>query len=104
VPIRATPAVFREICDINATELFPSSARGAGVEPLLFGRRQLAQALGVSLASLARLDAAAKLPRALRLSGRKLWARETIVEWIRLGCPPRKEFELRTAQSNHQHR
>jgi predicted DNA-binding transcriptional regulator AlpA len=60
---------------------------------LTYGRPELAQALGISLASLDRLDAAGTVPRAVRIGGRKLWVRETIAEWLRAGAPSRKEWE-----------
>ena len=66
------------------------------VLPLTYSRKELAQALGLGLATLDRLNAGGKLPRAVTLSaGRIAWRRETIDRWLQSGCPDRLTFEKR---------
>ena len=79
----------------------PAADTAPAVVPLTYGRRELALALGISLATLDRLDAGGKVPQAVRIGGRKVWCRETIAEWLRAGAPPRKEWQaLQVAQRN----
>jgi excisionase family DNA binding protein len=67
-------------------------------EPLLLTADQAAELLGVSTASLYRMQARGRLPKPHRLSpGCVRYSRETLVEWVRMGCPPLKEFEARKA-------
>ncbi|MGL4464102.1 MAG: helix-turn-helix transcriptional regulator, partial [Planctomycetia bacterium] len=56
-------------------------------EPIMLGRLELARALCVSASTVDRMDAAGELPAAVKLRGRKVWRREAIEEWSRLGCP-----------------
>lgn len=63
------------------------------VMPLVYGRRELALALGISVPTLDRLDAGGKLPGAVRVGGRKVWLREIIAEWLRAGAPERRTWE-----------
>ena len=65
--------------------------------PLLIGRPRLAAMLDISLASLDRLTVAKKTPEPVRLGGRVLWRVSDIDEWMRLGCPDRKRFDLLSA-------
>jgi predicted DNA-binding transcriptional regulator AlpA len=68
------------------------------VEPLLLTADQAAALLGVSPATFYRMRSAGRTPAPLRLSpGCVRYSRETLVEWVRLGCPSRKEFEARQA-------
>jgi len=64
---------------------------------LLVGRLEAARLCAVSPASWDRLTAAGKTPRSLKLGGRVLWRREVLSEWIQLGCPDRKTFDVLTA-------
>lgn len=63
------------------------------LKPLLLGRRELAVVLGISPASLDRLDVAGRLPRSIKLGGRKLFSRTEIEKWITAGCPDRTNWE-----------
>jgi predicted DNA-binding transcriptional regulator AlpA len=71
----------------------PDQVPSPAVTPLTYSRHELTLALGISLASLDRLDAAGQLPAAKRIGGRKLWVREEIAEWLRADCPGRREWE-----------
>jgi excisionase family DNA binding protein len=72
----------------------------ASVEPLLLTADQAAELLGISPATLYRMRSAGKLPLPVRLGGSVRWSRETLVEWIRMDCPPLKEFSARLAAKN----
>lgn len=77
------------------------AAPAVPVVPLTYGRRELALALSISLATLDRLDAGGKVPQAIRIGGRKVWCRETIEEWLRVGAPDRQTWNaLQAAQRN----
>ncbi len=78
----------------------PTPAPAAPVAPLTYGRRELALALGISLATLDRLDAGGQLPVARRIGNRKLWIREEISEWLRTGAPDRRTWEALAVQRN----
>jgi predicted DNA-binding transcriptional regulator AlpA len=81
------------------------------VDPLLWGRRDLARALGISLASLDRLEAGGRIgPRPVRLGGRLLYAVEECREWTRCRGPDGQLPDRRTweamrdaAQRNGRH-
>jgi predicted DNA-binding transcriptional regulator AlpA len=72
----------------------------AAVEPLLVDTNQAALRCGISPASWYRLKAAGKTPAPLRLGGRVLYRVEDLQLWVSLGCPPRKEFEVRRGTGN----
>jgi hypothetical protein len=52
---------------------------------------------GLSLASWKRATSAGRTPAPIRLNGCVLWHRETLDLWLRLGAPPRDEFEAMIA-------
>jgi prophage regulatory protein len=87
---------------LHQTDPAPLSAPTADtpLSPLLLTARQAAALCGVSLATWHRMVSAGRCPAPLRLSpGCVRWRREDLAEWIRLGCPPRREWEaLRSAQ------
>ncbi len=81
--------------------MLPESA----TEPqlLTYSRETLAVALGISVATLDRLDASGKIPQAFRLGGRKLWAREVIRDWLSAGMPDRLTWQaLRSSNATAQ--
>ena len=58
------------------------------IEPLFYGRRDLASAIAVSTATLARLESAGKIgPRPIRLGGRVLYEAAECCEWARSRGP-----------------
>ena len=73
----------------------------AAVEPLLVDADRAAPMCGISPASWYRLKAAGKTPAPVKLGGRVLYRVEDLRLWVALGCPERKEFEIRkAAQAN----
>lgn len=63
--------------------------------PMLFDRRRLARALGISLRALDAMRARGLLPAPVRLGGRLVrWDRSIIARWIELCCPSRERFEV----------
>lgn len=69
---------------------------GVADGPLLIGRDGFATLLSISTATLDRLDAGQKLPRPLKLGGRKLWRMADATRFVELGLPDRATFELLT--------
>src|SRR5262245_3960456 len=63
------------------------------LEPLTYDTDDLAFVLRTSLATLHRLRAAGKLPRASRLGGQLRWPAEEIRAWVRAGMPDLKTWE-----------
>lgn len=66
---------------------------------LLLSIRELSQLLSRSEPSLHRDNAAARLPRPIRLNRSLRWLRSDIEEWLRQGCPDRETFEARKKTS-----
>ena len=60
---------------------------------LLWSKADLARELRTSIKTVDRMDAAGKLPRAVRVGTGKRWDRSTIVRWVAAGCPCRRDFE-----------
>ncbi len=73
----------------------PDVQKSAALRPLLVGIRELCVLLSRSRASLARDDAAGRLPPAIWLNGSKRWRFSDVVLWCELGCPDRCTFEAR---------
>ena len=65
--------------------------------PLLIDIHTLAALLGRSVPSLERDQAAGRLPAPVRLGGSRKWRRADIDGWVTAGCPPRAEWDARTA-------
>lgn len=62
-------------------------------EQLLLSRRNAAELLDLSVATLDRMQASGKLPRTLVVNGGVRYRRDDLVRWIALGCPDRKKFD-----------
>jgi len=76
---------------IDAPHVVPSDAlkpRRPRRDGLTYDRRELSYALGISLRALDDLRHA--LPKSLPLGRRRLWSRQSIVEWLEGGCRARK--------------
>jgi predicted DNA-binding transcriptional regulator AlpA len=68
--------------------------QGAGViQPLLLDSGDLCTVLRISLATLHRLKAAGKLPRARRLGSQLRWLLSEIKDWCAAGMPDCKTWE-----------
>jgi predicted DNA-binding transcriptional regulator AlpA len=89
-----------ETVDATASAKSPGDS-SLPVAPLLYRPPELAAVLGISSRSLWRLDAAAKLPQAVRIGAAKRWRRAEIEAWIDAGCPARSAWDLRS-RSNDQ--
>ncbi len=61
--------------------------------PLAVDARALAVMLGVSRRHVRRMDAEGRLPRAVNLGRRKLWAVDVIRAWLLADCPDRATWE-----------
>ncbi|MEM9703689.1 MAG: hypothetical protein AAF907_14720 [Planctomycetota bacterium] len=72
----------------------------AVMAPLAVGREDAARMLGIGTTLLDTQDAAGKLPEAVFIGARKLWRTADLSEWLRLGCPDRREFAERTADGS----
>ena len=62
-------------------------------QPLLLSADDAARLCRVSKRTWRRLDAAGKVPQAVRLGGRKLWRRQEVLDFVRAGCPRRNEWD-----------
>lgn len=60
---------------------------------LLMTVDDLARELRTSAKTIRRMDAAGRLPRAVKIGRGKRWPRATIVAWIAAGAPRRAEWE-----------
>ena len=61
--------------------------------PLAVDAEDLAKMLGVSMRHIRRMDAEGRLPRAVNLGRRKLWAVDVIRAWLLADCPDRAPWE-----------
>ena len=71
-----------------------SSLEKNEVKKLLFGRKECAEVCSMSVSSWDRACAMQKTPRPLKILCRMVWRVSDIEEWIRLGMPDRKTFEI----------
>ena len=69
------------------------------LESALIDIRALAAALGRSVPTLERDDAAGRVPRHIKIGRSKRWRRAEISEWIELGCPCRADWEAMKKQT-----
>jgi predicted DNA-binding transcriptional regulator AlpA len=70
------------------------ASQTATLAQALIDAKALAKLLSISVATLWRLHAAAKLPAPVKLGGRTLWRlHEDIEPWIRAGLPDRATWE-----------
>ena len=63
--------------------------------PLLVAAPGAARLCGVGERTWRKLDACARVPRAVAVGRRRLWSVATLRRWTELGCPERSEFEMR---------
>jgi predicted DNA-binding transcriptional regulator AlpA len=67
---------------------------GDGSRPCTMTDVEVARELRVSAKTIRRMHTAGKLPRPLLIGSRSFrWLRQTLVEWLALGCPDRDAFE-----------
>lgn len=72
-----------------------SPQRDAIQPGLLLNAVKVAEFLGVSKRHFFRLDAAAAIPRSVRvgISERRFWRRDELADWVSAGCPTREQWE-----------
>ena len=80
------------------TTLDPQPAEPAGptrntLSPLTVDAEGLADLLGVSLRTVRKLNASARLPRPISLGRRRLWPVREIEGWLEAGAPGRDRWE-----------
>ena len=61
---------------------------------VLYTPDELAAVLRVATKTIRRMDQSGRLPRAVRISGRKRWRRNEIAAWLESNAPPRREWEV----------
>lgn len=67
----------------------PDTAAGA---PLVADAKRLAALLGMGLRTIRSMDAAGKLPKPVRISGRVCWRIDEIRAWLDAGAPDREAW------------
>lgn len=65
-------------------------------ELLMLTDTQAAQLLGIGKTLFRQMNSGALVPRPIRLGRRCLWSRPSIETYVKLGCPPREQFERLT--------
>jgi predicted DNA-binding transcriptional regulator AlpA len=75
----------------QATSVTPAVA--SPLTQLIFDSGDLCRVLSMSPATLHRLRAAGKLPRAHRLGGRLAWRADEVREWVAAGMPNLETWE-----------
>ncbi|MEK6675135.1 MAG: hypothetical protein AABZ47_05695 [Planctomycetota bacterium] len=63
------------------------------VEPLAVDAKALAGLIGISVRTIRTHDAGGKLPRGVRIGGRKVWIVDEIKRWLESGAPNRATWE-----------
>ncbi len=71
----------------------PATAAEPLPPALMLTADDLARELRASIKTIRRMDAAGRLPRAVKIGHGKRWPRETIIAWLRAGAPDRKAWE-----------
>jgi len=80
----------------------PDPPDSPAMAPLTVDARGLARLLNVSTSTVARLSAAGKLPRPVRLGRCTRWPVAVIERWLLFGCPDRRSFEaLSEGRASH---
>ncbi len=65
------------------------------LDQLVFDSGDMCRVLATSPASLARLRAAGKLPRAFKLGGKLAWRAAEVRAWVAAGMPELNEWEAK---------
>ena len=96
----AAPAGDNILANHPAADRPKSLAAAVELPPLLVDTTGLSRLLARSRASLARDEAAGRLPAALRIGGGKRWRLSEIRDWVEAGCPSRRVWEAMRAAAN----
>jgi hypothetical protein len=67
---------------------------GPTTAPKVLSTARLGQLLDRSVRTIRRLDAAGKLPRAIRIGGRKCYRADEVRAWLAAGCPDCARWEM----------
>ncbi|MEK6676612.1 MAG: hypothetical protein AABZ47_13290 [Planctomycetota bacterium] len=67
------------------------------LEPLAVDAKALAALIGISVRTVRTHDAGGKLPRGIKIGGRKVWIVDEIKRWLVAGAPDRVAWEARKA-------
>ena len=79
--------------DISGMDMKRSNQTNGQPERLGLTAEQAAVLIGIGRAHFFKLRSADRIPAPLRLGRCVRWLRDDLVEWLRLGCPPRERFE-----------
>jgi predicted DNA-binding transcriptional regulator AlpA len=78
----------------------PPARKRRRLSPLVADARRLAKLLCAGVRTVRTWDAAGKLPRPLKLGGKKtVWLLSELRDWLAAGAPGRDEWEARKAAS-----
>ena len=69
------------------------------VNPLLKGDKHAAQSLGIGRSLFRKLNSSGLIPRPVRIGRRVLWRTQELEDWVRMGCPPRAQWEAQKGAS-----
>jgi len=70
-------------------------------KPLLLSAGQTASLLGIGRTTLYGMSSSGALgPMPIRLSGRVLWRRDELAEWVSCGCPNRERWQIMRGGKN----
>lgn len=67
-------------------------------EPLLLSVDDTARLLGLGRRTVYSLMHGGKLPPSHKLGGKRVFVRDDLTEWVRLGMPPLERFQVLTGQ------
>src|SRR5258708_725225 len=81
---------------VEPTTSAPDQQTAGPLPPLLLDTRDMCAVLRVGLATLYRLKAAGRLPRARKLAGLK-WDADEVRRWVTAGMPALKDWEAMEA-------
>jgi excisionase family DNA binding protein len=87
------PSELRIMPEAAAEPIDPAQIGEPLPPALLMTVDDLARELRTSAKTIRRMDAAGRLPRAVKIGRAKRWPRETIIRWIAAGAPRRGEWE-----------
>jgi predicted DNA-binding transcriptional regulator AlpA len=82
------------MADLPPSTCRPARKRRRALRPLAVDARRLAKLLCLGLRTVRSMDAAGRLPAAVRLNARKVWIVTEIRRWLAAGCPDRETWDV----------